>query len=196
MVYILSGCNIVSSHNSCSLAIDVSERYDWDNLRQFSHKAHISFIDARSKDEAEEFAKSLGYKTLGFWVNGIVVELPCDTDAVNEVFTRYWGANHSQQTVGDSSFVAYAHPVFLDGNDAQITPTNVVMAAFQIELEKAVIDSIVTANSLEYSDFNPGSDLNRYNLILTNSVTKDPIEMGIYLNSLEETRAAQTSFIR
>lgn len=186
----LIGCNSFKSDISCNQPIDVSDRYDWDNLKQFSHKAHISFNDARSMDEAGQFTKSLGYTTLGFWVNGIVVELPCGTDAVNEVFTRYWGASDYRQTIADSSFVAYAHPIFLDSDDAQITPTNVIITAFKIELDKAVIDSIVAANHLTYSNFNPGSDLNRYNLILKESATRDPIEMGQYLNSLDETRAA------
>lgn len=71
-----------------------------------------------------------------------------------------------------------------------------IITSFEIELEKAVIDSIVATNHLEYSNFNPGSDLNRYNLILKESALKNPIEMGMYLNSLDETRAAQTSFTR
>jgi len=192
----LVSCSILTSDSSCNQAIDVSERYEWDHLRQYTHKAHISFNDGRSQEEAEMFTKSLGYSTLGFWVNGIVVELPCGTDAVTEVFTRYWGAGEYRPTVSDSSFVDYAHPIFLDGNDAQITPTNVIITAFEMKLDKAVIDSIVTANHLMYSGFNPGSESNWYNLILKESSNLDPLDMAAYLNNLEETRAAQLSFIR
>lgn len=190
------GCNIFSSSNSCDQTEDVSERYNWENLRQLSYQAHISFNDVRTQEEADSFTKSLGFKTLGFWVDGIVVELPCGVDLKNEVLTRYWGADITHETLSDSSFIDYIHPIFLDGNNSRITPTNTVMVAFEIDLDKSVIDSIVTTNDLEYSNFNPGSDLNWYNLILNVSSKRDPIEMGKYLDSLDETRAAQISFIR
>lgn len=99
---LISACSLFESKDSCNTTTDVSERYDWEELAQFTHKAHIRFNDERSQEEAREFASSLGYTTLGFFVNGVVVELPCGTDAVNEVFNTLLGcrrvsSNHRRQ---------------------------------------------------------------------------------------------------
>jgi len=195
-IMIIAGCNLFQAEQSCNELTDISERYEWEGLQQFTHKSQIKFNDHRSTEEIEEYVGNLGLDPIDAIGPRVVVEIPCEIDPKQEVFTRHWNEGTKHATLGDSSFVEFANPIFKTKEGSLIGPTNVVMVTFQTDLEKTVIDSIAKANKLKFSDSNPGSDRNHYNFILQIDAREDPVNMGQYLDSLEETRAAQASFTR
>lgn len=190
---LVSGCDILSSSNNCTKLSEVYNIYG-EEMYRYNTQFAIGFNEEVTHQQGEKKLQELGFPFEKIWDRQFVVDTGCKTSA-SDYYTNYGAENRT--SLGDSSFVQYANPVFYypDGDsDYRLTGKLLVQFDRDLELEFERIHEIADENHLIFRENNPGAALKRYIFIVSKQACCNPLQLGEIVDTLDEVSFTQAMF--
>lgn len=200
IVYLLILISIGFFSGGCGLfeneqCIDLVEQHDIRGtlMQRYTTKFVIEFVDTMSYKGETVYLTELGFPYEFIWEHTYVVESGCDIDA-SFYYTNY--GTPAKISLGDSSFVEYVDQVFFypQGESDYMINGNVAVQ-FDRSLAFEQIQKVVDSLHLEFREFNPGAEFNRYILNVRKQACCNPIDMAEILLEFDEVMFADPLFI-
>jgi len=193
-MHLISGCDILSGSDSCrELSSNAYDIYG-EEMYQYNTQFAIGFNEDVSHQQGEEILHELGFPFEEIWERQFVVNTGCGTSA-SDYYTNYGAENKT--SLGDSSFVQYANPVFyFPKGDSNYRLTGKLLVQFDrdLNIEFQRIQEIAEENHLIFRENNPGAPLKSYIFIVSKQACCNPLQLGEKVETYDEVSFTQAMF--